>query len=170
MTDLRHTLDALNALDLQRVRYELETLEAIRDWAMQQLHIDYRPGDRIVIVDDRPSSVGREHGWYTYREALAPGQTGTAGPIRFNTASKTWNVEVCMSRTWTVEERDTHGPNGVDRTLIRHWNGPASETPDGYQPPSPYRQEQHPDGRTVSFCMDVTYVAKAPDTPGDTPC
>lgn len=154
---LQDTLTALEALNLQNLRSELDTLEAIRDWAMDQIGVDYKVGDRVTITDAAPSEVDRTNGWYAYREALAPGQGGTVADIIFNRHSKQWVTCVAMDRTWSVHE---HG-YGLGAKTIRYWNGPASETPDGYEPPSKYNQERHPDGKVKHFYMRATYLAKA---------
>lgn len=154
MTALDEALDAINSINLQNLRSEIDNLRAIKAWALQQLGVDYQPGDRVVIVDDYPSSVGKGHGWYHYREALAPGQTGIAGEIFFNATHGIWQVDVGMDRTWSVSEEW----NGAK---IRYWNGPAAETPDGYVPPTKFDQERHPDGKVKHFFMEISRVAKA---------
>ncbi|MGR3875749.1 hypothetical protein ACUXZZ_45270 (plasmid) [Streptomyces graminifolii] len=161
MKTLRDTVDALSQVSIQNLRNELDDLEAIREWAMEQLDVDYRPGDRVTINAHISSLADAASGWYAYREALAPGQEGTAGDIQYDRCRKRWYVLVGMDRTWSVHERGW-GPN---TTQIRFWNGPAAETPDGYEPPSQHDQEHHPDGKIKHFYMDVTWLAKAPTTP-----
>ena len=161
MSTLRDTLTTLAGLNHQALRHELDTLEAVRDWAMEQLGVDYRIGDTVVITDDTPSGVPRDNGWYPYREALAPGRTGTVRDITFSTTRKRWYADVAMTHTWSVHERDHHGRDGLTHTHTRYWNGPADETPDGHEPPSAYDQEHHPNGKTKLFFMNVTWLAKA---------
>lgn len=146
MAALADAVTALKSLNLQQLQAEIDTLHAIRDWAMAQLGIDYEPGDRVVIDSDRPSELGG--GWHHYREALAPGQTGIAGEISFNTHSKRWQVLVGMDRSWSVHDED-FGP------ARRYWNGPASEAPEGY---TPCKGEA---GTVKHFFMDVQWVSKA---------
>lgn len=155
MSAIEATVDALKSLNLQALKSEVDNLRAIKEWALAQLKVDYRPGDRVVITSARPSEAGG--GWHHYREALAPGQTGIAGEITFNSFSNCWQVLVGLDRTWSVHERgwgDTAG-------LIRYWNGPADETPEGYEPPRAYDQERHPDGKVKHFAMKVEWLAKA---------
>jgi hypothetical protein len=164
---LRDAVTALAAINTQQLRADLDNLEAIRDWAMDQLGVDYKPGDRVTIISDEPSNVSRDSGWWHYREALAPGQTGIAEDITFNAHTKRWGLFVAMDRTWSVLERDHHGRDGITQTVTRRWNGPAHETPDGYEPPSQHNQEKHPKGRVKLFRLDVTWLTKAhTQTPG----
>jgi len=157
VTEFDDLLDKLASVNTQTLRYEVEKLRAIKTWALDHLGIDYKPGDTVVITSPKPSQVGG--GWDRYREALAPGQTGTAGEITFNPHGKRWQCTVVMTRTWTVnEQRDGLGHL---RETTRRWKGPADETPDGFEPPSPYDRQRYPDGEPVHFFMDVTWLAKA---------
>lgn len=155
-------LDALASINQQELRSEIRNLRAIRDWALANLRLDYQPGDRVVITSEDPSTRGG--GWSRYSEALAPGQTGIAGEITFSEHSQNWSCLVAMDRCWSTSENPRwDGPPDV----TRYWKGPASETPDGYEPPSDYERRQHPTGRTKHFAMNVHWLAKAPtDSPG----
>lgn len=155
MSAADETVAALRSINLQALAAEVENLRAIKAWAMARLDIDYRPGDRVVIVSSAPSEAGG--GWKHYREALAVGQTGIVGEIEFDAYRNRWGVLVGMDRTWSVRE---HGW-GAGVRLVRHWNGPVDETPDGYESPSAYNQERHPGGRVKHFYMDVEWLAKA---------
>ncbi|MGW2371741.1 hypothetical protein [Kitasatospora sp. NPDC001683] len=152
MTAADSALDAITAIDTHTIRAELANLRAIREWALRQLNLDYQPGDRVVITSNEPSESGG--GWAHYSEALAPGQTGIAGEITYNQYRGRWSVLVGMDHAWATSEQ-------YDGTVTRYWSGPAAETPDGYEPPSRYDQEHHPDGRVKHFAMDVTWVRKA---------
>lgn len=152
MTAADSALDAITAIDTHTIRAEIENLRAIRDWALRQLNLDYQPGDRVVITSTAPS--GQRGGWARYSEALAPGQTGIAREIEYNQYNGAWQVLVGMDRTWSTSKHD-------DGTVTRHWNGPTDETPEGFEPPSPFNQEHHPDGRVKHFAMDVSWVRKA---------
>lgn len=160
MTAFDDTVTALQSLDLQALRYEVETLRAIKAWAMDRLGVDYQPGDRVVIAAADPSDVASSprSGWHHYREALAPGQSGIAGEITFNSHSNRWQVLIGLDRAWSVH---TDGWGDAARTR-RCWRGPVDETPEGYTPPSRYDQERHPGGRVKHFAMDVSWLAKAP--------
>lgn len=153
MSAVEDTVAALRSLNLQALQSEVDNLRAIKDWAMTQLGVDYKPGDRVVIVSSAPSSVERGSGWYHYREALEPGQTGTAGEITFNSSRKCWQVLVGMDRAWSVSTETFRPPT-------RYWSGPASETPDGYVAPSKFDQERYPEGKVKWFAMKVEWVAR----------
>lgn len=157
MTAFDSALDALKSIDMHALRSEVDNLRAIKAWAVQQLAIDYKPGDRVRIVSEDPADTKLGHGWYHYREALAPGQTGIVGEIFFNAAHGVWQVDVGMDRTWSVHD---HGGK-----QIRYWNGPADETPDGYVPPTDFDQERHPHGRVKHFFLLVDEVARASEEP-----
>ncbi|MFI5814919.1 hypothetical protein ACIA7S_28670 [Streptomyces sp. NPDC051643] len=150
MTDLRDTLTALASLDLRSLRNELDRLVAIREWAMDQIGVDYKVGDRVIITDLNVSRVDPTHGWYPYREALALGQGGTVEEITFNTHSKRWVTCVAMTHTWSVHEQGW----GLNTKQVRYWNGPADETPDGYTPPLT------PNGKTKHFYISADSISK----------
>jgi hypothetical protein len=151
MRAIEEAIEAIRSIDLQALHYEVKVLRAIKDWAMQQLNVDYKPGDRVVIVSNGPSGVGG--GWAGYSEALAPGQMGVAGEIGFNTHSGRWYVMVGLDRSWET----SHNHDGM---ATRYWNGPAAETPPGFKPPSAFDQERNPEGRVKWFAMQLGWVRK----------
>jgi hypothetical protein len=158
VTDLDEALAALAKINQQGLRAEIDNLRAIKTWALAQLGVDFKPGDRVVITSHEPSTTGG--GWHHYREALAPGQTGIAGEITFNAHANRWQCLVGMDRSWSVHERQTFPP-AADPIITRYWNGPADETPDGYEPPNAYDREPHPIGKIKHFAMDVRWIAPA---------
>lgn len=159
LDDLLKAFRDLRGQPLNDVLYEIEKLKAIKKWAIKQLGLDYAPGDRVQIVD--PPSIRRDSGWWRYREALAAGQTGIAGEVWFSTDSGRWYVDLSMDRTWSVSEED--GYAGQPVKVTRYWNGPASETPEGYRPPSKFDQERHPGGKIKIFMMRADRLSKVPD-------
>lgn len=132
---------------------ELRHLRSIAEWARRSLGLGYDTGDRVVIVSHEPAHVGG--GWSKYREALAKGATAIAGEIRFNEHRGIWQVAVMLDREWSVSDW-----NG--RT-VRYWRGPVADTPDGYEPPSKYDQENHPDGKRHWFHLAASEVRSAGD-------
>ena len=144
--------DLLKALQIPTgnadLKYELETLQAIRQWAIDQLGLDYEEGDRVMIIHPRPSQVGG--GWAHWSEALEIGQTGIAGELKFDKRKGEWYLIVGMDRAWSVS----------DFSGKRYWHGPAHLTPEGYEPPSKHDQEHHPDGQTQWFHMDPSWIQK----------
>jgi hypothetical protein len=163
MTALDDLLDQLATTRVHNMRNEIERLRAIEAWARTQLPIDYKTGDRVVIVTDRPTSPGG--GWAQYAEALQPGQTGIAGESTIHPHNSSWRVLVGLDRCWSAHPR-----NDFDRTVDRYWEGPADQTPDGYRAPSRYDQERHPNGKISWFSMDVAWVKRAAsDQPGPQP-
>lgn len=153
---------ALEATNMQQLRAEMANLRAVKAWALAQLDIDFHVGDRVVITSPEPSQVGG--GWHHYREALAVGQTGIAGEITFNEARGIWQCLVGMDRTWSVHERETWPPP-ASPVVTRYWNGPADETPEGFEPPRAYDREHHPNGKIKRFAMNVAWLALAPKEP-----
>lgn len=145
------TLEELVKLDLTSLKHEVEKLRAIEKWALSNLGIDYKTGDRVAIVDARPSQS--TNGWKVYAEALAVGQTGIAGRIEFNEFRDRWDVMVGMDRCWSTSVHDWRKPPAT----VRYWCGPADETPDGFERPSYYP----PEGKIKWFAMPVAWVAKA---------
>ena len=83
--DLIAWLDKLNIQDL---RYELEKLRALREWAFEQAGIGYEEGGKARIRDGyavpRLNKNGSANGWWHYRECLAGGATGTVARIDFS--------------------------------------------------------------------------------------
>lgn len=137
--------------DLSRTRTELRQLLEIRDWAVRSLGLDYQINDRVVICSEEPAAVGA--GWEAYSEALAIGREGIAREISFNSFAGKWQVLLAMDRAWS-----THIERG--RKTTRYWKGPASETPEGYEPPTDYDQNVHPYGKIKLFAMNVHWVKK----------
>lgn len=160
MSGLDDLLKALETLpgDVD-LRYELRTLRAIRAWAIEQLGLDYEPGDRVVICSPEPSTRGG--GWTHYSEALAIGQTGIATKIEFSLSSNAWYVTVGMDRAWSVSD------NG--EKVTRHWRGPADLTPEGFEPPSEFDQEYYPNGQVKHFYMKTAWVKKFVPEPEEEP-
>ena len=166
MSAIDDAFGALTSNNLQQIRSEVANLRAIKAWSLKQLGMDFEVGDRVAIVDDQPSSVGRNSGWYAYREALAVGQTGIAKEVFFNDSHGIWQVEVAMDRTWTIDERDAFTGHGYQTVYTRYWNGPADETPEGFVAPSKFDQERCPGGKVKHFYLNVRWLAKAPDEGG----
>jgi hypothetical protein len=142
------TLDELVSLDLRELKAEVKKLRDIEAWALANLGVDYTVGDRIEIVNEKPSRS--QDGWKAYAEALAVGQVGVAGDIHFNGYAKSWYVLVLMDRSWSTHE-DWKG------NVTRCWRGPADEAPKGFTVPPYYP----PEGKTKAFAMPVSWVRKA---------
>lgn len=144
-------LDDLVALDLAELKREHTYLTQVRDWARASLGLDYTTGDRVEIINPKPSQS--KDGWRCYAEALAIGQSGIAGDISFNSYANGWYVLVGMDRTWS-----TH-TTGLGEITGRYWNGPPSETPEGFKPA--YDRDKHPEGKVKHFSMPVSWVRSA---------
>lgn len=168
MSAIDDAFGALTDINLQEIRSEVTNLRAIKAWSLKQLGMDFEIGDRVQIIDDQPSSVGRESGWYSYREALAVGQTGIAEEVFFNASHGIWQIDVAMDRTWSVHDRDVFTGRGYEKVYTRYWNGPASETPEGFDAPSKFDQEKWPHGKVKHFFLNVRWLAKAPASEGAT--
>lgn len=139
----------VEALSTQDVKWELKKLRAIRDWALQRTGIDYQIGDTVGIV----RVLNTDNGWAPYRDALAPGASATVTDIDFNTYTESWYADIILDREWSVS--DYPPPDGKT-----YWHGKAIDTPEGYEPPSKYDQERHPEGRRHSFSVPVAFLAK----------
>jgi hypothetical protein len=147
------TLDEVLDIDMSRFKEEVSYLRAVEAWARASLRLDFTEGDRIEIVDPTPSR--NEDGWHAYREALAVGQTGIAGEIKFNQYSKNgkggWQVLFMHDHCWSVHAKNALHP---ERDLTRYWSGPADQIPDGYTPASRMN-------RTKNFMFPVEWVRRA---------
>jgi hypothetical protein len=158
MSGLDDLIERIGALSAGDLRCELSKLRAIRDWAYEQAGIGFKEGDRVRIRDgyavSRLNRDGSFNGWWAYRECLAGGALATAVTIDFSSWSRAWYADVRLMREWSVSEM-----SGRD---VRYWHGPASDTPDGYKPPSPFDQEHYPEGLRHTFGMRVTNLEAAP--------
>jgi hypothetical protein len=138
-------------------RYELEKLRALRRWAFEQAGIGYEEGDTVRLAPgyavSRLNRGGSLNGWWHYRECLAGGATGTAVRIDFSPHQMAWYTEFRPDRGWSVAE--------CGGATVRHWHGPAAETPEGYEPPSAFDREHYPDGRTHVFRFLAADLLKA---------
>lgn len=152
-------IELLCGTNWPNLKYEIETLYGIKDWALRNLGIDYKEGDRVKIVSDEPSSVDRNSGWYQYREALAVGRTGRAGAISYSAYNKLWHVYFITDTAWSVHEEMLW--NGEASNVRRYWKGKYEDTPDGMTPPGDYDREHHPDGKEKLFSMRLDWLAKA---------
>lgn len=150
MSNLDDFLAVLDSTRPHELRAELKTLQGIRSWAIEQLGLDYEVGDRVTIVNPRPSQT--MGGWTHYREALAVGQTGIVARFGFDVHKKEWYIIVDLDRSWSLSE----GPQGEKR----YWNGPAHLTPEGFEPPSRYDREHYPEGKIKSFYMNPYWVTR----------
>jgi hypothetical protein len=155
LDDLIERVDALSAGDF---RYELKKLRAIRDWAYEQAGIGFKEGDRVSIRDGYAvSRLNRDNsfnGWWHYRECLAGGALATAVTVDFSPMHQEWYADVRLDREWAVSE--------IGGRDVRHWHGPAGQTPAGYERPTPFDQEHYPEGRRHTFSMRVTDLEAAP--------
>lgn len=143
MSELLDVLEKLNTQDLKR---ELTKLRAIKDWALLQA-CGFGVGDKVEILDSL--EIDSSSGWWTYREALAPGAVGTANEIDFNAHYGYWYGSVVLDREWSC---------GSANDGTRYWHGPAESTPEGYNPPSKYERETYPDGRRHTFWIPVRHL------------
>ena len=72
--------------------FQLETLLAIKEWALAQQPV--QTGDRVVVTRDLVSS--RASGWWGYRELLDPRlrNEGVVESVDFNAHWKVWQASV----------------------------------------------------------------------------
>ena len=150
VSTLDEVLDTIRDINTQQMRFEISTLRAIRDWALRQTGIDFAEGDRVVIAE--PLNIGRDSGWWSYRETLAVGQAGVVQKIEFNQYGDIWQASFYPDHEWVVTEW---------RGERRHWHGPRKTTPDGYEPPSDYEAREYPEGRKHTFSINVKRLRKA---------
>lgn len=95
--ELASLWDALEAIaPLTRrgtgVRWRIDTLVAIDQWARAQLHI--ADGDRVVIVDAPVITHDRNSGWWPWRDMLVNGAVGQVRGIDFNSHIGAWQAVV----------------------------------------------------------------------------
>lgn len=133
------------------LRYEINQARAIREWALAQLNVSV--GDQVRIAVDLNINGQDSWGWMPSKEALAKGATATVVSIDFNQycndGAGAWQAGIRLDREWST------GSTRRDGSVTRYWCGPAAETPEGYEPPSPYDQEKYPQGRRHTFAMQV---------------
>lgn len=143
----------LKGFDRQKLDYEYRKFQAIREWAFEQIGIDYAEGDRVRIKQGYKLkqffSDGTPNGWWPYREALAPGATATVNKIDFNASHRYWYAEIVLDREWAVDERGAI-----------HWHRPAKDTPEGMEPPPKYDQEHYPEGRKHTFSFEAKWLER----------
>lgn len=147
LTTVEALVDHLGRVDFQSILYQARRSQAIREWALSNLGIDYGIGDRVEIVNDFAAQLTLGHGWYGSREALHQGATALVQDIDINPRSMTWYAEIILDREWTT--------SGEARGSTRFWHGPAAETPAGYEAPTKYDQEHFPEGRKHTFPLPV---------------
>jgi len=144
-------VDALDGIDLQTLRYEVSKLRAVRGWALRQIGADFAVGDQVRIAEDL--AIGRSSGWWSYRDCLDVGATGTVTDIDFSTypdgGRGRWYAEIILDAEWSYGYSDK-----------RHWFGPATETPEGYEPPSAYDIGRYPEGNKHTFSIGVTKLRR----------
>lgn len=140
----------LLAADLSAVQAELRNLRAVAAWALRQA-CDFGEGDQVVIAEP----VNADNGWSPYRECLAVGATAVAKSIRFSERHDTWVADIVLDREWEV------GVEWSGVEVVRHWHGPAADTPDGMEPPRDYDRKHYPDGRKHTFAMRVGRLRRA---------
>lgn len=141
-------LDMIASVETGKIRYEVENLRKIKVWALDHLGVDYRAGDHVKIVQPIPTD---NDGWHASREALHVGARGVVREIDFNGSWGYWQALFVPDREWTVSEWGSG--------TRRYWHGPAIETPDGFQPPTKYDQEHHPEGTRHSYAFRVEWLA-----------
>lgn len=144
-TEIDKIFDFLGAVNLSPAIREISELEAIKEWAIDSLGLDYAPGDRVRICSEVPWETAdeRNSGWYPYRYSLTRGREGIAGDIKFSAYHKKWGLNVGLDRCMSITD-----PPFNDK----HWYGPEEDTPDGFEF---IREEIH------WFHMNVHWVQKA---------
>lgn len=159
---LTGVLATLRSINLQGVDWELRKLLAIREWAVEQIGIDYKVGDQVRIVSEQPSHTGG--GWAAYSECLHLGATGTVTELDFSLGSDDrpgrWIATFMPDRQWSYADAWTKG--GEPR---RYWHGPVDETPEGYEPPGTFDQRVYPEGHRHTFMFRADWLTR-PLPPG----
>lgn len=149
VSEIDEILEFVSSIDIQSLKWQIRKYRSIREWALQQLGIDYRVGDRVQII----KKLKTDNGWACYAEALAVGQTGRVVEVDFSEYAKKWFVTVALDKAWSV----SHRSNGE---TIRYWRGKVSETPEGMVAPSQVEQEHYPDGKVKYFMLWTDEVRK----------
>lgn len=156
LDDVLKVLTDLRGQTMNDFLYEIDRLRAIKEWALRELNLTYVEGDRVEIF--APPHINRNSGWWHYREYLRRGAVGTAGEIHFSPHRKRWYCDFLAERSWSVHD---HSGMHDGSNLVRYWNGPADETPEGMTPPSDYDREHHPLGKIKVFMLDATSLRRA---------
>lgn len=162
LASLDDMLDVLDRLDVNKFKWDLTKLKAIRAWALDRAGVDYDVGDKVRIKDtyrmNPTHSDGQANGWWHYRECLVPGATATVMKIDFNPYhGGYWTATIKLDREWSVGENPD-----TCKYDVRRWHGSAADTPDGMEPPSGYDQENYPEGRKHTFAFDAEMLSRVP--------
>lgn len=152
LASAEEVLAVVGNINTSAIRSDLERLRAVEDWALRHIGIDYSVGDEVVILTDLCT---KPDGWWPYREALAAGQKAQVTSIGFNRFGDCWQAHIVLDDEWSIGEALRR-----DEPPIRYWHGPADRTPEGFRPPSPFDQENHPEGRKHTFAVAASRLAK----------
>ena len=129
---------------LNELQKELRELRAVKEWAIKSLGVEWEDGGRVRLT----RTPNTDNGWKPYRECLVKGAEGTASAPFFSSYSGEWLARFMPDREWSVGD--------VMGSTMRFWNGRADETPEGYEPPSPFDQQHYPDGNRHTFVMRIS--------------
>jgi hypothetical protein len=144
-TTLSDLLESLRTFSPQDLDWELRKYKAVVAWARKAAGLDFQEGDHVRIKEgfkiEKFLPDGHPHGWWSYRECLVPGATGTAGKIDFNVSGGYWSVDLTLDREWSGGGSEP-----------RYWHGRAEDTPEDMKPP--YK----PEGDPSIFCFAARWI------------
>jgi hypothetical protein len=144
-TEVDKLFELLAAMNVYTAIREVSELEAIKEWAIDSLGLDYSAGDRVRICSDRPWEIANDsnyNGWHFYRNSLTRGQEGIAGEITYNSYKRSW---------YTLVSFDRARSDSADGKM-KFWYGPEDLTPEGYEFAGENSQQ---------FYMQVNWLQKA---------
>jgi hypothetical protein len=127
MTDsIDELLQYLGHLNTGTIQWELKKYQAIREWAMAKIGIDYRVGDRVVIAESIPTG----NGWAAYEEALTIDTTGVVEEIDFSPHHGSWYALVVLDYAWQVSPPGDSPESRAQFRQEREGNWTVPEPPD----------------------------------------
>lgn len=144
-SEMDKIMEFVGAIDLKRTVREYADLEAIKQWALDSLGLDYQAKDRVMICSNAPYLDAFEPGsrLHDWKYSLVRGQQGVVEHVGFDRVDKVWKVWVRMERCRNEFEQLGHP--------YKFWYGPKDETPDGYL---------FCENSTILFSLDVRHVQK----------
>jgi hypothetical protein len=99
----------IEAEKLRSLDYEIRTLEAIRQWALDQQ--PFKAGDRVRLTE--APSIDKGSGWWSSRHFLVAGHEGFARAVRLFPGDASWTVD------WEPDEQTWFDRNGDPQPTSR---------------------------------------------------
>lgn len=103
----------------QDFRYSLRKLYAYRKRVLDS--VGFGVGDRVVITETW-RGVGKDSGWWPYRECMQPGQTGVVGRIEIYPDNCSLHADMRWDDEWSLST-DLHTGTGKRYDSLTDYDG-----------------------------------------------